>query len=231
MLSLLDMVFETRGRLPTFEVRGALGCRLVTEGFRMGRLLLLSAMVSSATGECGGTSPRLETRLSRERATVDLERLWLLLVPVLRGGRGSAKEEGLDGNEGVIEGAEGCLCLCLCGLGERRDVMSTIAASQRIGRKEGFGGYMCMYSVVLFVCNSSTVVQYNSVTRPPLSVMHLLSEAKWDVLVLCLCSVGGGDGDGENKTLTRGPMEMPLYSMYHNTLFESINQHNKSSGD
>jgi hypothetical protein len=55
-------------------------------------------------------------------------------------------------------------------------------------------GYMCMYSVVLFVCNSSTVVQYNSVTRPPLSVMHRLSEAKWDVLAQCLCSVGTGEG-------------------------------------
>jgi hypothetical protein len=167
MLSLLDMVFETRGRFPIFEVRGALGCRLVTEGSRMGRLLLLSAMaVSSATGDCGGTSPRLETRLSRARVMVDLERLWLL---VLRGGRGSAKEEGLEGNnEGV---AEGCLCLCLCGLGSRRDVMSKMAAPQRIGKKEGFG-YMCMYYGVLFVC-SSTVVQYNSVTHPPLSAMHL----------------------------------------------------------
>jgi hypothetical protein len=142
MLSLLDMVFETRGRLPTFEVREALGCRLVG-------LLVFSAMVSSATGECGGTSPRLETRLSRERATVDFERLWLLLVPVLRRGRGSAKEEGLEGNEGIIEGAEGCLCLCLCGLGERRDVMSTIAAAPlRIGRKEGFGGGCAVYTCV-----------------------------------------------------------------------------------
>ena len=99
----------------------------------MGRLLLLSAMSLSARGDCGGTSPRLETRLSRARVMVDLERLWLLVVPVLRGGRGSAKEEGLEGNEGV---AEGCLCLCLCGLGERRDVMSKMAAPQRIGRKE-----------------------------------------------------------------------------------------------
>lgn len=116
MLSLLllcDMVVETRGRLPTFEVRETFGCRLVDEESRMGRLVLLSAIVSSVTGDCGGTSPRLETRLSRERVMVDLERLWLLLVPVLRGGRGSAKEEGLEGNEGVIEGAEGCLCLCL----------------------------------------------------------------------------------------------------------------------
>lgn len=118
MLSLLDMVFETRGRFPIFEVRGAFGCRLVTEGSRMGRLLLLSAMSLSATGDCGGTSPRLETRLSRARVMVDLERLWLL---VLRGGRGSANEEGLEeDNEGV---AEGCLCLCLCGLGSRRDVI------------------------------------------------------------------------------------------------------------
>jgi hypothetical protein len=179
MLSLLDMVFETRGRFPIFEVRGALGCRLVTEGSRMGRLLLLSAMSLSATGDCGGTSPRLETRLSRARVMVDLERLWLL---VLRGGRGSAKEEGLEDNEGVAEG-----CLCLCGLGSRRDVMSKMAAPQRIGRKEGFG-YMCMYYGVLFVC-SSTVVQYNSVTRPPLSVMHHLSEVGCicPVLVLCLC--------------------------------------------
>lgn len=119
-----------------FEVREAFGCRLVTEGSRMGRLVLLSAMVSSATGDCGGTSPRLETRLSRERVMVDLERLWVL--PVLRGGRGSATEEGLEDNEGVMEGAEGCLCLCLCGLGERRDVMSTMAAPQGIGTKEGF---------------------------------------------------------------------------------------------
>jgi hypothetical protein len=37
-------------------------------------------------------------------------------------------------------------------------------------------------------------------------------------------------GDGENKTLTRGPMKKPLYSMYHITLLESINQYNKSSG-
>ena len=36
--------------------------------------------------------------------------------------------------------------------------------------------------------------------------------------------------DGENKTLTRGPMEKPLCSMYHITLLESIKQHNKSSG-
>ena len=70
---------------------------------------------------------------------VDLERLWLLLVLALRGGRGSATEEGLEDIEGVIEGADGCRCLCLCGLGERRDVMSKMAAPQGIGTKEGFG--------------------------------------------------------------------------------------------
>jgi hypothetical protein len=85
--------------------------------------------------------------------------------------------------------------------------------------------YMCMYYVVLFVC-SSTVVQYNSVTRP-LSVMHRLSEAKWDVLAQCVCCAvlvlcQAGEGDGEDKTLTLGRMEKPLYSMYHHTLLESI---------
>lgn len=65
--------------------------------------------------------------------------------------------------------------------------MSKMAAPQRIGRKEGFG-YMCMCYGVLIVC-SSTVVQYNSVTRPPLSAMHRLSEVGCGcpVLVLCLC--------------------------------------------
>jgi len=212
MLSLLDMVFETRGRFPMFEVRGALGCRLVTEGSRMGRLLLLSAMVSSANGDCGGTSPRLETRLSRALVMVDLERLWLLVVPVLRGGRGSAKEEGLEGNEGVIEGAEGCLCLCLCGLGERRDVMRKMAAPQKIGTKEGAWIHVYVLCTVLFVCSSSTVVQYNSVTRPrPPSFGNASSkrEAKWDVLVLC-CALLALGREREDKTLTLDLMEKPL---------------------
>lgn len=80
---------------------------------------------------------------------VDLERLWLLVVPVLRGGRGSAKEEGLEGNEGV---AEGCLCLCLCGLGERRDVMSKMAAPQRIGRKGKRGLDTCVCTMGYCLC-------------------------------------------------------------------------------
>ena len=72
------------------EVRGSEeeeGCRLEeeAEGSRTGKLLLLSAIVVS--GESGGgTSPRLETRLSSARVRVDLERLcWLLLLLLLGG--------------------------------------------------------------------------------------------------------------------------------------------------
>ena len=67
------------------EVRGTEedeGCSVEeeAEGSRMGKLVLLSVMVVSwAPRESGGgTSPRLDTRLSRERVRVDLERLcWL----------------------------------------------------------------------------------------------------------------------------------------------------------
>jgi hypothetical protein len=99
------------------EVRGSEeedGCRL-EEGSRIGKLVLLSVIaVSSAPKESGGgTSPRLDTRLSSERVRVDLERLccWLLLL--------------LLGGESVVvdwtEAYEGCLCRC--GLGDRRDVI------------------------------------------------------------------------------------------------------------
>lgn len=119
MLSLLvlgDMVVERCGRWPIFDVRDAEGCRLEEDGSRTGRLVLLSegfAMVSSATGDCGA-SPRLETRLRRVRVR---ERLW---PPLLLGGG-----ESVAGSEG---------CLCLCGLGERRDDMGTTS------RWEGGGG-------------------------------------------------------------------------------------------
>jgi hypothetical protein len=116
MLSLLlvvDMVVDRCGRWPMLDVRGtAEGCRLEVEaeGSRMGKLVLLSAIVGSELSG-GGTSPRLETRLSRARVMVDLERLWWL--PLL-----------LMGGESVVdwmEAYEGCLCRD--GLGERRDVM------------------------------------------------------------------------------------------------------------
>lgn len=76
------------------EVRGSEedGCRLEEEavGSRMGKLVLLSVIaVSSAPRESGGgTSPRLDTRLSSERVRVDLERLccWVLLLLLLLGG-------------------------------------------------------------------------------------------------------------------------------------------------
>jgi hypothetical protein len=85
MLSLLfvfDMVVDRCGRWPMLEVRGTEeeeGCRVEeeAEGSRMGKLLLLSVIaVSWAPRESGGgTSPRLDTRLSSERVRVDLERL------------------------------------------------------------------------------------------------------------------------------------------------------------
>jgi len=95
----------------------------------MGKLVLLSAIVVSwATGESGGgTSPRLETRLSSERVMVDLERLWWLPLLLLLG-----RESVVD----WMEAYEGCLCRC--GLGERRDVMGICGCSAwRCHQKKG----------------------------------------------------------------------------------------------
>ena len=85
-------------------------------GSRMGKLVLLSVIaVSSAARESGGgTSPRLDTRLSSERVRVDLERLcWLPALLLLVGGESV-----------VVDWTEACEgCLCRCGLGDRRDVI------------------------------------------------------------------------------------------------------------
>jgi hypothetical protein len=112
------------------EVRGTEeGCRLEleAEGSRMGKLVLLSAVVDSAESG-GGTSPRLETRLSRARVIVDLERLWWLPLLLLLGGE--SVEDWMEAYEG---------CLCRCGLGERRDVMGmcVYVARGRCHQKRG----------------------------------------------------------------------------------------------
>jgi len=122
LLFVFDIVVDKCGRCPMLEVRGTEedeGCRVEeeAEGSRMGKLVLLSDIVVSwAPRESGGgTSPRLDTRLSSERVRVDLERLcWLPLLLLL-----------LLGGESVVldwtEAYEGCLCRC--GLGDRRDVI------------------------------------------------------------------------------------------------------------
>jgi hypothetical protein len=119
LLLVFDMVVDRCGRWPMLEVRGTEeeeGCRLdeEAEGSRMGKLVLLSVIiVSEAPRESGGgTSPRLDTRLSSERVRVDLDRLcWL---PLLMGGESVV----------VVEWTEACEgCLCRCGLGDRRDVI------------------------------------------------------------------------------------------------------------
>lgn len=122
LLFVFDIVVDKWGRYPMLEVRGTEedeGCRVEeeAEGSRMGKLVLLSDIVVSwAPRESGGgTSPRLDTRLSSERVRVDLERLcWLPLLLLL-----------LLGGESVVldwtEAYEGCLCRC--GLGDRRDVI------------------------------------------------------------------------------------------------------------
>jgi hypothetical protein len=116
------------------DVRGtAEGCRLEAELSRTGKLVLLSvglAIVSSATEDSGGgTSPRLETRLSSERVMVDLERLcWFPLLLLLVGG-----ESAVDWMEAYEE------CLCRCGLGERRDAMGKCkCGASRCHPKEGW---------------------------------------------------------------------------------------------
>ena len=98
------------------EVRGTEedeGCSVEeeAEGSRMGKLVLLSVMVVSwAPRESGGgTSPRLDTRLSRERVRVDLERLcWLPALLLLVGGE-SVVVDWTEAYEG---------CRCRCGLGQ-----------------------------------------------------------------------------------------------------------------
>lgn len=125
MLNLLfefDMVVDRCGRCPMLEVRGTEedeGCRLEdeAEGSRMGKLVLLSDMVVSwAPRESGGgTSPRLDTRLSSERVRVDLERLcWLAPLLLLLVGGESVVVDWTEAYEG---------CRCRCGLGDKRDVI------------------------------------------------------------------------------------------------------------
>lgn len=112
------------------EVRETEGCRLAEEDSRTGRLVELSAglfmvAVSSPaceTGDWGGASPLLETRLSRERVMPDLERLWLPTLLLLGGG---------ELVEVVVLGPG----RCLCGLGEGRDVMGGIRVWRRRRRK------------------------------------------------------------------------------------------------
>jgi hypothetical protein len=130
LLLVVDMVVDRCGRWPPIlDVRGTdEGCRL--ELSRTGKLVLLSvglAIVSSAT-EGGGTSPRLETRLSSERVIVDLERLcWFPLLLLLVGG-----ESAVDWMEAYED------CLCRCGLGERRDAMGKCnCGASRCQQKRG----------------------------------------------------------------------------------------------
>lgn len=107
------------------------GCRLAEEDSRTGKLVELSAglgmvAVSSPaceTGDWGGASPLLDTRLSRERVMPDLERLWLPTLLLLLGG-GELVE--------VVVLGPG---RCLCGLGEGRDVMGGIRVWRR--RRKG----------------------------------------------------------------------------------------------
>lgn len=102
-------------------MREAEGCKVAEDGSRIGRLLLLSAgfVIGSSptgeTGDCGGASPRLETRLSNERVMPDLERWWLPLL--------------LGGVESVVLRAG----RCRCGLGERRSDMNEVWV---VGRAE-----------------------------------------------------------------------------------------------